>query len=52
MSDRVRIWIVICDRYRTCAGGKRLRALRPREGAFSACLGRGVGLMGYRFAYD
>lgn len=31
----IRIGIIICDRYRRCAGGKCLRAMRNREGAFS-----------------
>lgn len=35
MSDEIRIGIIICDRYRGCAGGKCLRALNNREGAFS-----------------
>ena len=30
-----KIGIIICDRYHTCAGGKCLRALRQREGAFA-----------------
>jgi len=30
-----KIGIVICDRYRRCAGGKCLRALKNREGAFA-----------------
>lgn len=30
-----KIGIVICDRYHTCAGGKCLRALKNREGAFA-----------------
>jgi len=30
-----KIGIIICDRYRRCAGGKCLRSLRNREGAFS-----------------
>jgi predicted metal-binding protein len=30
-----KIGIIICDRYHTCAGGKCLRALKNREGAFS-----------------
>ena len=29
------IGIIICNRYHTCAGGKCLRALRNREGAFA-----------------
>jgi predicted metal-binding protein len=35
MSNKTKIGIIICDRYRTCAGGKCFRALHNREGAFS-----------------
>ena len=28
-----KIGIIICDRYRRCAGGKCLRAMKNREGA-------------------
>ena len=31
----VKIGIIICDRYHTCAGGKCFRAAKNREGAFS-----------------
>ena len=31
----MKIGIIICDRYRTCGGGKCLRAMRERSGAFS-----------------
>lgn len=34
MKEKIRIGIIICDRYRTCAGGKCFRALKNREGAF------------------
>jgi len=47
MSNPVRLGIIICDRYRTCAGGKCLRALRAREGAFSAYSGRDIELVGF-----
>jgi predicted metal-binding protein len=47
VSDPIRIGIIICDRYRACAGGKCLRALREREGAFSVYRGREVELVGY-----
>ena len=47
MSDVVRLGIIICDRYRDCAGGKCFRALRAREGAFSAYAGRDVELVGF-----
>jgi predicted metal-binding protein len=42
-----RIGIIICDRWRRCAGGKCLRALREREGAFSRYRGEEVELVGY-----
>ncbi len=45
--EKVRIGIIICDRYRTCAGGKCLRALQKREGAFSVYKGKVVELVGY-----
>ena len=47
MSTPVRIGIIICDRYHTCAGGKCLRAVRQREGAFAAYKDRDVELVGY-----
>jgi predicted metal-binding protein len=47
MSEPIRIGIIICNRYRTCAGGKCFRALREREGAFSVYHGRAVDLVGY-----
>jgi predicted metal-binding protein len=42
-----RLGIIICDRYRSCAGGKCLRAIREREGAFSAYAGAQVELVGF-----
>jgi predicted metal-binding protein len=47
MDNPVRIGIIICDRYRTCAGGKCLRSLRNREGAFARYRGQDVELVGY-----
>lgn len=47
MKDKIKIGILICDRYRSCAGGKCLQALRNREGAFSRYKDREVGLVGY-----
>ena len=35
MPETVKIGIVICDRYRRCAGGKCFRAMKNREGAFN-----------------
>jgi len=42
-----KIGIIICDRWRTCAGGKCLRALEERKGAFSRYEGEEVELAGY-----
>ncbi|MCY2991551.1 MAG: CGGC domain-containing protein [Planctomycetota bacterium] len=48
MNDNViKVGIIICDRYRTCAGGKCLRALTNREGAFASYRDRAVELVGY-----
>ncbi len=43
MKQLVRVGIIICGRYSSCAGGKCLRALRERDGAFSG-YGGGVEL--------
>jgi predicted metal-binding protein len=34
MKKKTKIGIIICDRYKTCAGGKCFRAMNNREGAF------------------
>ncbi len=34
MKKNTKIGIIICDRYRTCGGGKCFRSLKNREGAF------------------
>jgi predicted metal-binding protein len=47
MEDVIKLGIIICDRYRTCSGGKCLRALRNREGAFERYRGREVELVGF-----
>jgi predicted metal-binding protein len=47
MGEKVKIGIVICGRYGTCAGGKCFRALRERAGAFAAYAGRDVELVGF-----
>ena len=47
MQEKIKIGIIICDRYRTCAGGKCFRSLRNREGAFSRYKGREVEIVGY-----
>lgn len=35
MASTTKIGIIICDRYRRCAGGKCFRAMKNKEGAFS-----------------
>jgi predicted metal-binding protein len=43
----IKVGIVICNRYHTCAGGKCLRSLRNREGAFARYQGETLELVGY-----
>ncbi len=47
MKETVQIGIIICDRYRRCAGGKCFRSLRNRESAFSRYGSREVEVVGY-----
>jgi len=42
-----KLGIIICDRWRRCAGGKCLRALKQREGAFSRYRDEEIELVGY-----
>jgi predicted metal-binding protein len=47
MSNKVKIGIIICDRYKNCAGGKCFRAIRNKEGAFDIYKDKEVELVGY-----
>jgi len=47
MSQPIRIGLLICHRYHTCAGGKCFRAFREREGAFSLYKGQDAEIAGY-----
>lgn len=47
MKDKIGIGIIICDRYKGCAGGKGLKAMRLREGAFSIYKDCDIELVGY-----
>ena len=47
MDPKTKIGIIICDRYRRCAGGKCFRAMRNREGAFSIYADTEVELAGF-----
>jgi len=35
MAEKMKVGIIICDRYRRCAGGKCFRSAREKEGAFA-----------------
>lgn len=47
METHVKIGIIICDRYKTCAGGKCFRSIKEREGAFNIYRDKDVELVGY-----
>lgn len=47
MGTKIKTGIIICDRYRRCAGGKCFRAMKNREGAFSIYAGEELELVGY-----
>ena len=47
MKEIIKVGIIICDRYRNCAGGKCFRALKNREGAFSIYKGKEAEVVGY-----
>ncbi|MCU0461678.1 MAG: CGGC domain-containing protein [Bacteroidales bacterium] len=45
--EKIKIGIIICDRYRTCAGGKCFRSAANREGAFSIYKGKDLEVAGF-----
>ena len=47
MKEKTKIGIIICDRYRRCAGGKCFRAVRNREGAFDRYKDVEIEVVGY-----
>ncbi len=47
MNDKIKVGIIICDRYRNCAGGKCFRALHNREGAFRSYKDSEIELVGF-----
>ncbi|MCU0614693.1 MAG: CGGC domain-containing protein [Desulfobacterales bacterium] len=47
MNPTTKVGIIICDRYRRCAGGKCLRAMRNREGAFNIYRDTELELVGF-----
>jgi predicted metal-binding protein len=47
MGGKIKLGIIICHRYHTCAGGKCFRALSHREGAFAEYQNDQVELVGF-----
>ena len=47
MNNKIRIGIIICDRYKSCAGGKCFRSIKDRAGAFNIYKDKDVELVGY-----
>ena len=47
MNSRLKVGIIICDRYRRCAGGKCFRSMRNKEGAFSGYKDTELELVGF-----
>lgn len=45
--EKIKIGIIICDRYSGCAGGKCFRSLKSREGAFAMYKDVDVEIAGY-----
>jgi predicted metal-binding protein len=45
--EKIKIGIIICDRYSGCAGGKCFRSLKNREGAFAMYKDVDVEIAGY-----
>lgn len=45
--EKVKIGIIICDRYKTCAGGKCFRSAANREGAFSHYKDKEIEIAGF-----
>ncbi|MFO7445581.1 MAG: CGGC domain-containing protein [Ignavibacteriaceae bacterium] len=47
MNSKVKIGIIICDRYKTCAGGKCFSSIKKRDGAFDIYKDKEIDLVGY-----
>ncbi len=47
MKTKEKIGIIICDRYRQCAGGKCFRSAREREGAFARYADQDIEIVGF-----
>jgi predicted metal-binding protein len=47
MKQPINVGIIICDRYRSCAGGKCFRSVRQHDGGFARYVDRPVNVVGY-----
>lgn len=47
MNEKVKIGIIICDRYKSCAGGKCFKAVKERTGAFDIYKDVEIEIVGY-----
>ena len=47
MNNQIKIGIIICDRYKNCAGGKCFKALKEKVGAFDIYANNEVEVVGY-----
>jgi predicted metal-binding protein len=47
MENSVKVGIIICDRYKDCAGGKCFRAIKERAGAFDIYNDKEIEVVGY-----
>lgn len=47
MNNKIKIGIIICDRYKSCAGGKCFRSLKEKAGAFDIYRNTEVEMVGY-----
>ena len=47
MDEKIKIGIIICHRYRRCAAGKCLQAMREKHGAFSIYKNLELELVGF-----
>lgn len=47
MTDKIKIGIIICDRYSSCAGGKCFKSLKDRVGVFKRYQDEQVEVVGF-----
>ena len=47
MNEKIKIGVIICDRYKSCEGGKCFRSIKEKVGAFDIYKDKDVELVGY-----